>query len=137
MQSLTVLQAVQINLGLAWLWIIFGFVAGSVLGFNFRFFGEAWLGGYNSLKRRLYRLGHISFFGLAVVNLMFYFTAQTLAVPGQFVDIASWAFVIGAITMPLCCFTLAHAPKLKILFYVPVISLMIGGFLTVVEVVQL
>ena len=137
MLSLTIYPAVQINLVLAWLWITLGFVAGAVMGFNFNFFDEGWLGGYATLKRRLYRLGHISFFGLAVVNLMFYFTVQTLTGPGQFVGVASWAFVIGAITMPLCCFTLAHLPKFKVLFYVPVISLMIGGLLTIVEVMQL
>ena len=36
---------------------------------------EDWLGGYGSFKRRLYRLAHISFFGLAIVNLMFCFVA--------------------------------------------------------------
>lgn len=88
------------------------------------------MGGYSSLKRRLYRLGHISFFGLAFVNLMFYFTAQRLTRSGRLLDIASWGFIVGAITMPTCCFLMAHYPKLKNLFYVPVISLIIAGLLT-------
>ncbi len=58
----------------AWLWILLGFVSGMILGMFFR--GENWLGGYTSFKRRMYRLGHISFFGLGVVNLMFWLTMQ-------------------------------------------------------------
>lgn len=124
------IHSTQINLVLAWLWVVLGFASGSVAGFNFNFFREDWMGGYSSLKRRLYRLGHISFFGLGFVNLMFYFTAQRLTRSGPLLDIASWGFIVGAITMPTFCFLMAHYPKLKNLFYVPVISLVIAGLLT-------
>ncbi len=65
------------NLVMAWLWILLGFVSGMALGMFFH--GEKWLGGYGSFKRRMYRLGHISFFGLGAVNLLFYLTARMLA----------------------------------------------------------
>ena len=68
------------NLFLAWLWILLGFVTGMVLGMFFH--GENWLGGYGSFKRRMYRLGHISFFGLGAVNLLFCLTTQNLS-PGR------------------------------------------------------
>lgn len=129
-------HTMQINLVLAWLWITMGFVSGSIIGFNFNFFKEDWLHGYSSLKRRLYRLGHISFFGLALINFMFHSTVGTLTTPSFLVEIASWGFIIGAITMPACCFTMAHYSHLKNIFYVPVISLIIGGLLTSWEVVQ-
>ncbi|HXR49058.1 MAG TPA: hypothetical protein VN784_16610, partial [Candidatus Limnocylindrales bacterium] len=58
------------NLFLAWLWILLGFVTGMALGLFFHH--ENWLGGYGSFKRRMYRLGHISFFGLGAVNLLFW-----------------------------------------------------------------
>lgn len=48
----------QINLIFAWLWIAVGFVLGFIFGLNFH--REEWLGGYTTLKRRLYRLAHIS-----------------------------------------------------------------------------
>ena len=67
----------HLNLILAWLWILLGFATGMVLGMFFH--GENWLGGYGSFKRRMYRLGHISFFGLGVVNLLFCLTAQTFS----------------------------------------------------------
>jgi len=124
----------QINLLVAWLWIVVGFASGLALGLFFH--RENWLGGYASFKRRLYRLGHISFFGLGVVNLAFYFTAITVMTPGHLLNIASWAFVIGAISMPICCLIMAHFPKAHLLFSVPVVSLLLAGSMTVLLVAQ-
>jgi hypothetical protein len=123
------------NLFMAWLWILLGFVSGIVLGIFFH--GENWLGGYSSFKRRMYRLGHISFFGLGVVNLLFAITTQKISVTEPLAGIASWAFIIGAITMPLCCVLMAHFPKARMIFAVPVISLIGGGVLTLMEVSKL
>ncbi|MEE9167763.1 MAG: hypothetical protein V3U24_09950 [Candidatus Neomarinimicrobiota bacterium] len=125
----------QANLILGWLWIVLGFLSGSIIGLNFNFFRDDWLGGYSGLKRRLYRLGHISFFGLALVNFIFYFTARLFAEPGVMLKVASWGFIVGAITMPICCFVMAHFPRLKNLFYIPVMSLLTSGFFTLWEVV--
>jgi len=61
------LSGCQINLLAAWCGIVLGFLYGMVLGMFFR--RDDWLGGYASLKRRMYRLGHISMFGLGAVNL--------------------------------------------------------------------
>ena len=126
----------QGNLILAWLWITLGFLSGAMLGFNFKFFREEWLGGYSGRKRRLYRLGHISLFGLGVINLMFWLTAGALNAPSSFLNLASWSLLVGAVTMPICCFTMAHRPGLRGLFYIPVASLIIGGVLTLVEVIR-
>ena len=125
----------QINLALGWLWITFGFVAGLILGLKFH--REDWLGGYAGFPRRLCRLGHISFFGLAIVNLLFYFTAFHLRLAGTLPLLASWAFVIGAISMPACCFTIAFSPKLRLLFAIPVLSLITGGLAVVWEMIKL
>jgi len=120
-------ELTQINLALAWLWILMGFVSGMVLGMFFR--GENWLGGYASFKRRMYRLGHISFFGLGAVNLLFCFTVQNFALSGELVHFASLAFVTGSIAMPLCCLVMAHFPQAHLIFAVPVISLIAGGLM--------
>jgi hypothetical protein len=118
----------QINLMLAWLWILLGFVSGMVLGMFFQ--RENWLGGYASFKRRMYRLGHISFFGLGAVNLLFFFTIKNLPAVGPLVSVASWALVVGAVTMPVCSVLMAHFPKAHMIFAVPVLSLIAGGALT-------
>lgn len=124
----------KINLIAAWIGILLGFVSGLGLGLFFQ--REDWLGGYGSAKRRLYRLAHISLFGLGAVNLLFYFTCQKLAV-GTGLSWASLSFVAGAVTMPACCLVMAHVPRARMLFAVPVLSLIAGGTLTLMEVIHL
>jgi hypothetical protein len=123
----------QINLLAAWVGILLGFLSGLALGLCFH--REDWLGGYGSFKRRLYRLAHISLFGLGVVNFLFYFTAQAVH-GGSLLPLASSAFIVGAITMPVCCVLRAHFPNTQSLFALPVLSLVAGGALTLVEVAK-
>ena len=123
------------NLILAWLWILIGFTSGMVLGMFFH--GEKWLGGYASFKRRMYRLGHISFFGLGAVNLLFCLTVQNFSLAGPLIHFASLAFIIGAVAMPVCCVVMAHFPKEHLVFAVPVVSLITGGILILLEVIKL
>ena len=123
------------NLILAWLWILLGFISGMALGMFFH--GENWLGGYGSFKRRMYRLGHISFFGLGAVNLLFWLTVQNFSLSGSLIHFASLAFIVGAIAMPICCVVMAHFPKAHMIFAVPVVSLIAGGILTLLEVIKL
>jgi len=123
------------NLFLAWLWILLGFVSGMTLGMFFHH--ENWLGGYGSFKRRMYRLAHISFFGLGAVNLLFWLTMQIIDAREPLADLASSAFIIGTITMPLCCMVMAQFPKAHLIFAIPVLSLIAGGVLTLLEVIKL
>ena len=129
------LSPFETNLALAWLWVVLGFATGLVLGLNFH--REDWLGGYGSFPRRLCRLGHISFFGLGVVNLMFYVTTVMLGTKGTSLDLASRGFIIGAIAMPLCCFATAFFPKLRPLFLIPVLSLTAGAVATFWEIIKI
>jgi hypothetical protein len=123
-------EAAQLNLLFAWLWIFLGFVSGMILGIFFR--GENWLGGYASFKRRMYRLGHISFFGLGAVNLLFWLTLQKIPVLEPLAGVVSWAFIIGGLTMPVCCAVMAHFREAHLLFSVPVLSLILGGVLMLI-----
>lgn len=124
----------QLNLLVAWLWVCLGFLSGMLLGLFFH--KDNWLGGYGSLKRRMYRLGHISFFGLGAVNLLFWLTVKDLPTPSLGCSIASCSFIVGALTMPLCCVMMAHFPKLHSLFAVPVASLLLAGVLTLTTVIR-
>ena len=121
------------NLIAAWSAILLGLASGLVMGLFFH--RENWLGGYDSFKRRMYRLGHISFFGLGTLNLLFYLTAPLLP-PGHFLTLASWTFVVGAASMPICCALMAHFPRARLLFAIPVINLLIAGTVTLVEVIK-
>jgi hypothetical protein len=122
----------EINLVMAWGWILCGFVSGLVLGTCFH--REDWLGGYGSFRRRLYRLGHISFFGLGAVNFIFFVTVRLLPISGPLVNCAALAFVVGAATMPACCVAMAHWPRSRHLFAIPVLSLVTGAVLTILEI---
>jgi len=121
-------QSGQLNLIAAWLGILLGFLSGMVLGMFFH--REGWLGGYASLKRRMYRLGHIALFALGAMNLLFWLTLKNLPVSGVLAGWASALFVLGAATMPLCCVVMAHQPKLHLIFSIPVVSLIAAAVLT-------
>lgn len=124
-------SAVHLNLVFAWAWILAGFVSGMIMGLKFH--DENWLGGYSSFKRRMHRLGHISFFGLGAVNLFFYLSLKDAAL-SSFGIAASRAFILGGISMPICCWLMARSKKAQSLFAVPVLSLITGAVLTLVQI---
>ncbi len=121
----------MINLLSAWLGVLAGFVSGAIIGLKFH--REDWLGGYTSHRRRMLRLGHISFFGLAVINVMFYSVTSLFTAGHATVSIASWAFVVGALTMPVACALVAWRVRWKDVFIIPVSSLLTGAVLTLWE----
>jgi hypothetical protein len=120
-----------INIYAGWIGILLGALAGAVHGMFF--FKEKWLGGYSSWPRRLTRLGHISLFGTALLNLCFAFTVRSIG-PSAESDAASWLFIIGSVTMPLVCYLAAMKMSFRQLFPVPVLSLIAGICLTLYRV---
>jgi hypothetical protein len=60
------MRPLLLNLVPSRLWILLGFLAGMCLGLFF--LREDWPSGYGSLKRRMYRLTHISFVGLGAAS---------------------------------------------------------------------
>jgi hypothetical protein len=122
----------QLNLTVAWVWMVLGTLLGLILGSFFQ--RDDFLDGYGSFKRRLYRLAHVAFFGLGILNILFFFTARVLPAPTAWISAASWSFVVGAVSMPTCCILVAHQPRLRNLFAIPVGSVLLGSFLTLREV---
>lgn len=118
------MQAPAINLIGGWLAMLAGVLSGSVAGLLFH--DENWLGGYSSFRRRLARLGHISFFGVGILNLLFAATAGQLLLRPGYLTVASAGLVVGVITMPTCCFLTAWRKPLRHLFPIPVFSVAIG-----------
>jgi hypothetical protein len=93
------------------------------------------MGGYASFRRRLARLGHISFFGLGFLNLLLAFTNQFVALPDRAARIAAGALIVAAVAMPTCCFLTAWRPALRHLFAVPVAGVFTGIVATLAGVV--
>ncbi len=117
----------KINVFAGWIGISLGFLAGAVLGIFFQ--KEDWLGGYSSWKRRLLRLGHISFFGLAFINFAFAWTVSIFQLHS--VGVPSFLFVVAAVMMPLSCFWAAYKKSLQfILFPIPITALLIAAAYT-------
>jgi hypothetical protein len=112
-----------LNFYAAWVGILLGFVTGAILGLFF--YNEDWMGGYSSWRRRMARLGHISFFGLAIINLIYSISGPVFDVQIS-TPYPSYLFIAGAVTMPLVCFLSAYKPIFRHVFFVPVLSLVAG-----------
>lgn len=113
-----------VNLIGGWVGMLAGVLSGAVTGLFFH--RDDWMGGYGSYRRRLTRLGHIAFFGLGFLNLIFAATSAELFLRGAYQATASWALILGAITMPGCCFLSAWRKPLRHLFPVPVLAVSTG-----------
>lgn len=72
------------------------------------------------------RLGHISFWGLGFVNMMFAFSLKAVELPSVYVQFASPSLILGLITMPLICFLTAWRESFRLLFPIPVICVLVG-----------
>ena len=117
---------IEINLYAAGIGMLLGGIMGAVQGLFFH--KEEWLGGYGTWKRRMMRLGHISFFGIAFINISFAVTVNVLGIE-QEVSIPSTLFIIGAIGMPLICYLSAFKKVIRHLFFIPALSI-IGGIVS-------
>jgi hypothetical protein len=76
-----------INESFGWVWILIGFVSGFLLGLGFH--RDDWMGGYGSFRRRLIRLGHISFVGLGILNILFALSTPRVALSEPWLSVAS------------------------------------------------
>jgi len=122
------------NEAFGWVWILVGFVTGFALGLGFH--RDDWLGGYGSHRRRMLRLGHISFLGLGFANVLFALSGPRLVLDPHTRAFAAWAFVTGGVTMPACCALMAWRRVFYWGFGVPVLSLLAGGTLAVIGILR-
>lgn len=119
-----------LNLIFGWAWMLGGVVSGAVIGLFFH--RDGWAGGYASFRRRMLRLGHIAFFGLGFLNLLYGLTLAVVPVAAPYAAIAAICLVVGAVTMPLCCFLTAWRKPIRHLFAVPVLTTTLGILLTLI-----
>ncbi len=111
-----------------WLGMLMGVVSGAIIGLFFH--REDWMGGYGSFRRRLTRLGHIAFFGLGFVTLLFAFTLDAHPIADAPAKLAAALFIAGLCTMSTCCFLTAwRKVPFRHFFFIPVGSVG-GGILT-------
>lgn len=114
----------SVNLLAGWVAALAGVVSGAVIGLNFH--RDNWFGGYDAFRRRMLRLGHISFFGLGFLNLFFGLSAAAVALPRPYLEVASVCLIAGAFAMPACCFLSAWREPFRRLFPIPVLIISAG-----------
>ena len=113
-----------LNLYAGWLGMLGGVLSGCVMGLGFH--RPDWLGGYASFRRRLVRLGHISFFGIGMLNVLFGLTVAATQLRAAPLRVASIGLIAGAVLMPANCFLAAWRERLRHLFVLPVAAVSIG-----------
>lgn len=109
----------MLNWYFGWSSILAAFATGAVIGLFF--YREDFLGGYNSFRRRILRLGHIAQAALGMMNVLAGVDQlqRELAYP----ELAQWGLVVGGFSMPLVCFLSAWRPGFRHWFFVPVTAL--------------
>lgn len=112
----------MINWYFGWTSILLAFVSGALIGLFFH--REDFLGGYQSFRRRILRLGHISQAALGLINVVA--ASSTLGSGIQPGPLAQWALIAGGVSMPAVCFLSAWRPSWRRLFFIPVISLILA-----------
>ena len=118
-----------LNWQVGWLLILAAFATGAVMGLSFH--REDFLGGYNSFRRRLVRLGHIALAALGMMNVLF--SLSPWPAPGAWMsNAASFCFVVGGATMPAVCFLTAWRKPFRHIFAVPVVALTLAVVFTVI-----
>ena len=113
----------DLNLWAAWLGFAAGVASGATFGMGFH--DEGYAGGYISWRRRMMRLGHISFFGIGLLNLCL---AVTTFFPG-WGDVPTWAatsLASAIVLMPAVCFASAWRIGFRHLFALPVLAVTVG-----------
>ncbi len=117
------------HLAIGWGCMSLGVASGAIIGLFFH--RKEWLGVYGSVPRRMFRLGHISFFGMGALNM---FWAGTLfAVTGgeDLAAVGSLGLILATASRPPTCFYCGVRGINRALFVVPVTStlvLLIGAF---------
>lgn len=120
------------HLLICWIWIGGGIVSGMIMGLYFS--DPNWLGGYSSVPRRMIRLGHISFFGMAMLNFFYFMSASHLK-DSDLLAVGGIALIIASLSMPSACFFCASTGLKRSPFYLPVLGAAVSAATMVMGVV--
>ena len=124
------------NIVFGWLWMNLGFLTGLLLGLKVEQFGlntlltgPTWLDGYDSVPRRLLRLGHIAFLMLALLNVVYGLFIDGSALSHGLKVVGSAAMIFGAIGVPILCIAAAFHRPVKVFLGIPATAVLIGNLL--------
>jgi hypothetical protein len=120
----TMLEPARFNLMAGWISMVAGALSGAAIGLFFH--NEEWMGGYTSLRRRMIRLGHIAFFGLGILNVLYGLSLLAIPIPAGYAGFSCAGFFVSLVTMPACCFLTAWRAGSRYLFPIPVLGVLVG-----------
>ncbi len=107
------------NMIAGWAGMVLGLIAGAVIGLFIH--RDSFAGGYGSYRRRMMRLGHVAFFALGIINVLFALTLSATDVVLDYPRLASLSLIAGAALMPLVCYLTAWKTPFRHAFALPVI----------------
>jgi len=90
----------------------------------------SWLGDYADTPRRLVRLGHISFFGLGILNLLLATELPRIALGNRATRWASTAMNLGNVLLPITLFTSAVYHPVKYVLPLPALAVTLALVVT-------
>ncbi|MBM3216444.1 hypothetical protein FJZ36_16205 [Candidatus Poribacteria bacterium] len=124
------------NIAFGWAWMSFGFITGMVMGLRVEQFGfhrapegPTWLGGYDSVQRRLLRLAHVAFIMLPVLNILYGQHIDDAALPDGWKLVGSSAMIFGAVGIPLLCLLAVWKHRAKWFLGVPATAVLVGNLI--------
>lgn len=131
---------VAVNLAVGWSSLAVGALTGLILGI-WSFGGPVpvpeWIGDYDTLPRRLLRLGHIAFFGLGILNIML---ARHLGRQRSFSyprPLALRAMNFGNVFLPVTLIAASVFEPAKYLMSVPALAvsfaLVVGAYVAILD----
>ena len=95
-----------------------------------------WLGEYGDTSRRLFRLGHIAFFGLGILNLLLAQELVRRSSVGRLERAASLAMNFGNVFLPTTLWAAAILHPLKYLMPLPATSVLLAMLLMVYRLIR-
>ena len=107
------------NMIAGWAGMVLGLIVGAVIGLFIH--QDSFAGGYSSYRRRMMRLGHVAFFALGIINVLFALTLSATDVVLHYPRLASLSLIAGAALMPLICYLTAWKAPFRHAFPLPVI----------------
>jgi hypothetical protein len=120
------------NISFGWFWILVGVLLGAVMGmWSFNGPLPSPLGDYTSLPRRLFRLSHIAFIALAVINILYGYEIDKLMLKERVKKLGSATLIYGAVLMPILLISAAFYEPIKYLTMIPAILVVIALFIMV------
>lgn len=118
-----------LNWQFGWWLLLLAFITGAGLGLFFH--RDDFLGGYNSFRRRIVRLGHIALAALGMLNVIYSYSPWP-AVGSVAGHGASIGFIVGGVAMPAVCFLTGWREASRHLFFIPVLALVVAVVFTIV-----